>query len=220
MRRNLDLAPFIRSGVVTVRRNPIVMVPMLIAIILLFLFSLVLRNVDLGFAGGFLQMVIMVALCVYAHGVTVSMAWDARKRGSTSLNAGAFIARRAAPRLLPVSLIIGLLFNGGLILIVVPGLAVLLLTMFTMPSMIARNLSAYDALCESMKVVKNEFRSAMFMFIMLSLTGLVLFMVGVVITLSSPLLGLLVVMALWAAFFATASAIVLDLYLELSEYKE
>ncbi len=220
MRRNLDLAPFIRSGVVTVRRNPIVMVPMLIAIILLILFSLVLRSVDLGFAGGFLQMVIMAALCVYAHGVTVSMAWDARKRGSTSLNAGAFIARRAAPRLLPVSLIIGLLFSGGIFLIIVPGLAVLLLTMFTMPSLIARNLSAYGALRESVNVAKNEFRSAMFMFIMLGFAGLMLFMVGVVITLSSPLLGLLVVMALWAAFFATASAIVLDLYLELSSYED
>ncbi len=220
MRRNLDLAPFIRSGVVTVRRNPIVMVPMLIAIILLILFSLVLRSVDLGFAGGFLQMAIMAALCVYAHGVTVSMAWDARKRGSTSLNAGAFIARRAAPRLLPVSLIIGLLFSGGIFLMVVPGLAVLLLTMFTMPSLIARNLSAYGALRESVNVAKNEFRSAMFMFIMLGFAGLMLFMVGIVITLSSPLLGLLVVMALWVAFFATASAIVLDLYLELSEYKE
>jgi len=64
MRKNPDLAPHIKSGVTAVRRNPIVMVPMLIAIILLVLFSLVLRNVDLGFAGGFMQMVLRRAKSV------------------------------------------------------------------------------------------------------------------------------------------------------------
>jgi hypothetical protein len=216
MRKNLNLSLYIRGGVGVVRRNPIVLVPMLIAIILVVIVSLVMRQLALGFAGGFLNLVIMAALCIYAQGVTVAMAWDAHNRGSTSLDVGALIARRAASRLLPLSLIIGLLFSGGLLLVLVPGFIVLLFSMFAMPLVIVKNLSVFEALTESVKLVRNEFRSAMLMFVMLSFAGLMLFMAAAIFKEAIPFVGVVVSMGLWGVFIATASVIVLELYLELN----
>lgn len=208
-----------RNGLATMRRHPIVMVPMLIAIVILILGSMAIRDIKLGFTGSLLQMAMMMALCIYAHGVTVAMTWDARKHGSTSLNAGALIARQEVLKLLPISILIGLMFALGIVLLLVPSLAVLLFFMFSMSSMIVRNQSAFDSLIESIIVVRSDFRNSMLMFVMLSFTGLLLLIVSSISNLTMPVIGVFVSMALWVAFTTTASVIALELYLELSYYE-
>ena len=215
MTRLLNMPSIIRFAVGVVRQNTVLMAPTVISIALSVLISsLVLRPLH-DLQSVFLQLVLAVVLNVYAHGVTVAMAWEANQRGSTSLSTGALVAWSAVSRLLPLSLLIGLAFSIGLSMFLFPGMVVALSLMYTMPAMMVRNMSAFDAIAESIRVVRGNFRYSLGLIGMLGLTSLGLGIINLAL-LAIPVVGVLANMVLSTAFTAVASVIVLNAYITLT----
>lgn len=204
----------IKNGLDTVRRFPVLMAPAIISIVLWVMISTILMDPQ-DLQGVFLLLVLAAVLNIYAHGVTVAMAWEVHERGSTSLNTGALIARKAVLRLLPLSLLMGLSFAFGLSIFLLPGIAAALFLMFTMPAVMVRNMSAFNAVAESIKVVRSDFRNSIILMGMFALVSLALFIISVSL-ISIPVLGALANAALSSAFTATASVILLQTYLRLA----
>ena len=215
MTRTLNMPSMVRLAVGTVRKNTVLMVPTVISIALSVLISsIALRSLE-DLQSVFLQLVLAVCLNVYAHGVTVAMAWEAHQRGSTSLTTGALVAWRALTRLLPLSLLIGLSFSIGMSMFLFPGLVAALLFMYTMPAMVVRNMNAFNAIAESVSVVRGDFRYSTGLIGMLGLTSLGLGILSIVLMII-PVVGLLANMVLSTAFTAVASVIMLHAYLDLT----
>ena len=215
MTRTLDMPSIIRFAVGAVRQNIVLMAPTVVSIALSILISSLLLSPLEDLQSVFLQLVLAVVLNVYAHGVTVAMAWEAKQRGSTSLSTGALVAWRAISRLLPLSLLIGLSFSIGLSMFLFPGMAAALLFMYTMPAMVVRNMNAFDAIAESVRVVRGDFRYSLGLIGMLGLTslGLGIMSFGLLVI---PVFGVLANFVLSTAFTAVASVIVLHAYLTLT----
>ena len=215
MTHKLDMPSIIRFAVGTVRQNIVLMAPTVISIALSILISSLVLSPLEDLQSVFLQLVLAVVLNVYAHGVTVAMAWEAKQRGSTSLSTGALVAWRAISRLLPLSLLIGLSFSIGLSMFLFPGIAAALLFMYTMPAMVVRNMNAFDAIAESVRVVRGDFRYSMGLIGMLGLTslGLGIMSFGLLVI---PVFGVLANFVLSTAFTAVASVIVLHAYTTLA----
>jgi hypothetical protein len=123
------------------------------------------------------------------------------------------------PRILPVSLLIGLSFSIGLFMFILPGMAIALFFMYTMPAMVVKNLNAFDAISESFKVIKEEVKNSLGLIGMLALTslGLGVMSVGFILI---PILGPLLNVALSAAFTAMVSVLLLQAYLLLSDHEK
>ncbi len=218
MTRALNMPTTVRGAVKTVRSNPVLMVPTLVSIALAIGVSLFIPHAtpETGnIKGLFLRLVVAVILNIYAHGVTAAMALEARKTGSTSLATGRLVATRTVTRLLPLALLIGLSFSIGFMLFVLPGLIAALMFMYAMPAMVVGNLSPFDALAESIRVVKRSLRQSLGVMGMIGITSLGLGLLSLPL-IFIPMLGLLLNAALSSAFTAVVTVIILEAYLKFS----
>ncbi len=215
MTRALNMPTTVKGAVKTVRSNPVLMVPTLVSIALAIGVSLFIPHTTEDIKGLFLRLVVAVILNIYAHGVTAAMALEARKTGSTSLATGRLVAIRAVTRLLPLALLIGLSFSIGFMLFMLPGLIAALMFMYAMPAMVVGNLSPFDSLAESIRVVKRSFRQSLGIMGMIGITSLGLGMLSLPLILI-PVLGLLLNAALSSAFTAVVTVIILEAYLTFS----
>lgn len=218
MTRTLNMPTTVRSAVAIVRSNPVLMVPTLFSIALamgvsIFIPPAVPDKADIK--GLFLHLVIAVILNIYAHGVTAAMALEARKTGATSLATARIVAVRAFGKILPLALLIGLSFALGFMLFLLPGLMAALMFMYAMPAMAAHNMSAFDSLSESIRVVKLSFRQSLGLLGMLGISSIALGMLSLPMILI-PAIGLILNAALSAAFTAVATVVLLDTYLRFS----
>ena len=215
MTRTLDMPSIIRFGIGVVRQNIVLMVPTVISIALSVTISaMALRSLD-DLQSVFIQLVLAVVLNVYAHGVTVAMAWEVHQRGSTSISTGALVAWRALSRLLPLSLLIGLAFSIGLSMFLFPGMVIALSCMFTMPALIVKNLNAFDSITESVRTVRNNFRYTLGLLGMLGVTSIALGIMSFTL-LVIPVIGVVANLILSTAFTAVSSVIVLHAYITLT----
>jgi hypothetical protein len=223
MTRILNVPSIAKTSLDIVRQNTVLMAPTIISIGLSIAVTITIASSVEGYEDDvrslFLQLVLAVIMNIYAHGVTVAMAWEVRERGSTSLSSAGLIAWRLMPRILPVSLLIGLSFSIGLFMFILPGMAIALFFMYTMPAMVVKNLNAFDAISESFKVIKEEVKNSLGLIGMLALTslGLGVMSVGFILI---PILGPLLNVALSAAFTAMVSVLLLQAYLLLSDHEK
>lgn len=208
----LNMPAIIRSGALSVRRHPILMAPTVVSIALSFVASSFTIKSQEDIRGIFLQMVLAIILNVYAHGVTVAMAWEIHQRGATSLKTATLVAGQAFSRLLPLSLLIGLSFSIGFSMFMLPGLAAALFFMYTMSALAVGNLSAYDAIAEGARVMRENFRTSLSLLGTLALTSIVIGLMSLSLMVV-PVIGLLANVIISSGFTAAVSVILLQTYL-------
>ncbi|MGV0793353.1 hypothetical protein [Mycolicibacterium sp. XJ1819] len=109
---------------------------------------------------------------------------------------GTFFRPRNVGNVIIAGVIVGLLTSVGLMLCVIPGIAVAIFTMFTVIALLDRNLSPIDAIKTSFETVKNNFGQALLTFLVLIVTafvGALLCLVGLLVAI--PLVALIEVYA-------------------------
>lgn len=109
---------------------------------------------------------------------------------------GSFFRPRHVGRVIIAGLIVGLLTSIGLMLCVIPGIAVAIFLMFTVIALLDRNLSPIDAIKTSFETVKNNFVPALLTFLVVvlaAIVGAVLCLVGLLVAI--PLVALIEVYA-------------------------
>lgn len=97
---------------------------------------------------------------------------------------GSFFKPRNIAQMVLLSLIVGILTTIGLVLCVIPGLAVILFMFFAQVSLIDRNISAIDAIKTSFDIVKANFGPVILVWllsVLLVLVGLLLCGVGLLV---------------------------------------
>lgn len=221
MSRTLDLPAVLKEGVNTVRKEYVLLAPVLLMLPLavLIITPLISRfmtgNPSEDIRGLALGISIGAVLNVYVHGITVAMSYELMEKGSTSLRTGFMVALRFLPRLLPVSLLIGLSSSIGFLAMIFPGMVIAFLFMYTMPAMFRDNLMPFDALATSFRTVRENFTPSLYLFTVLITT---MFTASILL---SPLMVifpvyLLASFAISAGFLAASSVIVMRAYIVLS----
>ena len=217
------------------RRHPVVFVPLLAASVFSVLFSLITVGsavpaigamaanpgavtpgqaaATVGTALSAIFMVSVVSGFVYlvAHAMTVVMAAAALKGETPTLATGwAGLSGRLVPVVL-ASILVGLLVGIGTLLLVVPGIILAFLLMFTVISVIVDNTTAVDAMKRSIRTVTGNFRDVFVVFLILIALGVLSGVVSGILG-AIPFLGAILTMVVSAIYGGYVTIFMLRVY--------
>jgi len=136
-----------------------------------------------------------------SHAITVVMAQQALSEKRCSLKYGFNEAMKKIGPVFSAGLLIGILFTIGMMLFVIPGLAVLYVFMFTFVVIILKNLHTLEAMKKSYQIIKANITDTLFLFLSLLGTSLVMGIVGRIF-LKVPLFGQIINALLMGGLFA------------------
>jgi len=223
--------------------NPVIVVPMLAASVFAVVLSLIVvgsavptiagfgndpsaitteqavAGIGAAVGGGLLVSIISGIVGLAAHGMTVAMADMALGGESPTLASG---WARFRPRLVPAiiaSILVGLLIGLGTILLVLPGLVVGFLLVFTIVAVVVDDLGAGQAISRSAKTVTQNF-GATFVFFLVVLGLAILAGIASAIVGTIPFLGAILTMIVSAAFTGFLTIFTLATYRKLSRSSE
>ncbi|MFW6313651.1 MAG: hypothetical protein ACOC2N_07185 [Spirochaetota bacterium] len=156
---------------------------------------------------------------LFAHGMTVAMADMAFNGASPTLASG---WARLRIRMVPVvvaSILMGLIIGLGTVVLLLPGLIVAFLLVFTIVAVMVDGVGPIQALGRSAKTVARNFGATfVFFLVILALgivSGIVTGIVGII-----PFLGSILTMVVTAAFTGFITIFTLYTYRELSARPE
>jgi uncharacterized membrane protein len=131
------------------------------------------------FLGAFVQILVKGAIASAGYAGLLDIA-DGHK-----VSVGSFFRPRNIVAVVVAALIVDILTIFGLVLLILPGLAVLLFTWFSAVAIVDRNLSPIDGIRASFDIVKANFGQvllAVLTFIALHIVGVLLCVVGLLVT--------------------------------------
>lgn len=151
---------------------------------------------------------------IFAFGMSVAMAAEYIETGSTSMESGWRICGERFMDFAVVSVVLGLLIGTGLILFVIPGVAVLFFFMFAFPALIVDNRSALESMKESLALVRHHISETIVFFAILAAMVLGVWLLNALLG-HIPLLGPAVSLLLTSGFAAYAALAVVRAYAEM-----
>lgn len=219
----MNISQILKESFVVSKKNPFIFVPMLVAgafsglLSLIFLGSAipmadryageqVASNPEqamVGFgavlSGVFLVSVISGIVGLLAHGMTVAMADLELKEQNASLKAGwSRLVSRLTP-LIIASIVVGIIVAIASMLLLLPGLIVVFLLMFTLVAVMVDEQGAFQAIRHSFDVVTKNFRATFVLFLVLIalgvIAGVLSFALGLI-----PILGAVLTMIISALY--------------------
>jgi len=223
--------------------NPMIIVPMLVASVFGVVFSLIvvgsavptiagfgndpsaittdeaIAGIGAAIGGGFLVSIITGIVGLVAHGLTVAMADMALVGESPTLASG---WARFSPRLVPTiiaAVLVGLLIGLGTILLVLPGIVVGFLLVFTIVAVVVDDLGAGQAISRSMKTVTRNFGATFVFFLVVLGLGIIAGIASAIVG-TIPFLGAILTMIVSAAFTGFLTIFTLATYRKLSRTGE
>ncbi|TVQ40531.1 MAG: hypothetical protein EA384_03090 [Spirochaetaceae bacterium] len=167
-----------------------------------------------AFGGMTLVAIVGAILTMLAHGMTVVMVGKALDGQQVDLkSAWNKTIERIVPLLL-ASVIVGVLFGIGMMLIVLPGLVVAFFLMFTFVSVMVDENGAFESLSKSFNLVKSRLGDCVIFFLLLVAIGFVFGVVNVILGLI-PVLGQILGMVVSAVYTGYISILLVMAYREL-----
>ncbi len=219
----MSITGVLRESYEIAKKNPLIFVPLLVASVFSVLFSLItvgstvpmlsglaahpataspeqmMAGVGAAVGGVFLVSTISGIVYLLAHGMTVALADLAIKDQPASLGAGwgRLMSRLAA--IIIASILVGILVGIGTLLLVLPGIIVAFLLMFTLIAVMVDDANAFDALSRSFRTVTRHFRTTFVVFLVLIALGVLSGIVGGIVALI-PVLGVILTMVVSALY--------------------
>ena len=170
-------------------------------------------GVATAFGGMALVAIVGAILTMLAHGMTVVMVGKALDGQQVDLkSAWNKTLQRIVPLLL-ASVIVGVLFGIGMMLIVLPGLVVAFFLMFTFVAVMIDGKGAFDSIGASFTLVKSRLGDCVIFFLLLIAVGFVFGVVNVILGLI-PVLGQILGMILSALYTGYVSILLVMAYRE------
>jgi len=221
-----------QKGWATLRENPVLIVPPLIAfLIVLVLNYLLIGSIAVGMMGAtmggspgvrmgsigamagtaLLIMGLSIVLSMVAGGATVAMAHDALVGRATSLASGLAAAQRRLGDLVVASILASIVIMIGFMLFLVPGLIAAFFLLYTLPEVMLGGTSGTGALSTSVKLVSSHLGDSLILAVGLLVIGVLVGIVGMIFRFV-PVLGALVSVILQAALAAYAAAVIVAAY--------
>ena len=220
-----------QKGWTALRANPVLIVPSLVALLIVFVLSFLLlgsavgvmmggmmrgsRGLGMGFgalAGTALLVTgLSILLSMVAGGMTVAMAHDTLVGRVTSLASGLAATRRRLVDLIIASILASLIIMIGFLLFVVPGLVAAFFLFFTLPAVMLGGMSGTGALSASVRLVSARLGETLLLAVGLLVIGVLVGIVGMIFRFV-PVLGAFVTVILQAALAAYASLVIVAAY--------
>ena len=219
-----------KKGWETLRENPVLVIPSLVALLIVLLLSVLLIGSAFGMMGGaggppgagmgrvgvmagsaLLVTGLGVLLGMVAGGMTVAMAHDAIVGRMSSLGNGLAATQRRLADLIIASILASLVMMVGFTLFVIPGLIAAFFLLFTLPAVMLGGENGTGALSASVKLVSAHLGETLLIAIGLLLIGIGVVIVGAIFRFI-PVLGALVGLILQAALAAYGAAVITAAY--------
>jgi hypothetical protein len=222
------------------KRNPLVFVPMLAASVFSVVVSLIfvgsampmagrfageqmaanpeqaMAGFGVALGGVFLVSALSGIVGLLAHGMTVAMADLALKGEGATLGSG---WSRLVSRIVPIilaSVVVGILVSLGMVLLVLPGIIVAFLLMFTLVAVMVDDAGAFNAIGRSFRKVTRNFKATFVVFLVLLALGVLAGVLGMIVGLI-PILGIILTMIVSALYTGYISIFVVAVYRNLGE---
>ena len=199
------------------KNNPVLLVPLLIAMGILLVLGLILGggallgmgamgmggDVSPGIVGGLMglamvMMLLAVIVDFLAFGMTVGMAQEVVESGTTRFQTGMETLKTHGGALVLAAVLVGIILSVGFMLLFLPGLVAMFFLMFTFPAIVVDGVGGAEALGRSFGVVKERIGDALMVFLGLIAVLAVVFVVNLILGII-PLLGQLLSLALGVA---------------------
>ncbi len=218
-----------RDATTIARENVIIFVPTIAASVVFGVLSLVARpapapgTMPPGYATGpgamiarglgaaTLLFLVGVVIALLAHGMTLAMAKQSIAGQKPTLASGFQEAKGRIVALAVAAVISGVLISIGMMLLLLPGLILSYLLMFTFAAVIASGLSAPAAIRKSFRLTTAEFGDSAPLFLIIIALG-VLFAAASLVLNVIPALGPLLSMLLGGVYTGYASVLLLLTY--------
>lgn len=227
----MNTKEMLMRGINLSRRNVLLFVPTIVAAVIAGLISMLgglaagAQTVELGpgtgimsiLASGMVGRSIVVAMIFGAlssivtllgHGMTIAVAHQVTEGRDANLRNAFDVVRARIVPLVIASVIAGLLVGIGAALLVLPGVIVAFLLMFTFVAVIAGDYDALGALKKSFDMVKENFSESLILFLILLAVG-VLFAIVSAIFAIIPWVGAIIGLLITGVFVGFTSVLLL-----------
>lgn len=230
----MNIVGLLQDSFGKVRSNPIILVPILGATVLIALLSLILvgslvphvgpmnsrmvvsPDEAIGFAGMAIGRLIVLMIVgsiagLIAHGMTVLMADDAIEGRDVHLSTSWQRVRERIVPLLIASVVVGILVSLGMVLLVLPGVIVAFFLMFSIVALMLNELAPLNAIGKSFTTVKSHLAATFVFFLVMIALGVLIGIVNFVLGLI-PILGAILTVVVSSAYASFLSVFVVAVY--------
>lgn len=237
----MSITAILKESFEIVKKNPVLLVPMLALTIVVALISLIFLGSMVPFVGGmspdsasaseamtvagaaigglFIVLILSSILSLVAHGMTVAMAGEAVTNEKTSLKGG---LNKVTSRLVPLiiaAVVVGLIVSVGFILLVLPGIVAIFLLMFTFMAVMLDDESPFRAIGKSVRTVTGNLGPVFVLLLVLIAIGVLVAILDVIVGLI-PVLGVILTILISAVYSAYISVFLVLAYRGLEEKPE
>ena len=160
--------------------------------------------------------VVGAIITLLGHGMTIAMAGEVVETGSTSLKTG---WQKTKPRIVSLvigSIVVGALVGIGFVFLILPGLVIAFLLMFTFVVMMTENLGVAPSIQKSIKTALRRPLDTIVFALAVIAIGFIAAIVNVILGLI-PLLGALLVLIVNGVYAGFVSVMIVYIYRRLSE---
>ena len=230
----MNIVGLLQDSLGKVRSNPIILLPILGATVLIALLSLILvgslvphvglMNSPLAFSpdeaigvagialGRLIALMIVGSIAgLIAHGMTVPMADDALEGRDVHLSTSWQRVKERIVPLLIVSVVVGLLVSLGTVLLVLPGVIVAFFLMFGIVALMLDKLTPLNAIGRSFATVKSNLAAVFVFFLVMIALGVLIGLVNFVLGLI-PVVGAILTMVVSSIYASFLSVFVVAVY--------
>ncbi len=159
-------------------------------------------------------LVVGAIVSLLAHAMTLAMVKQSLDGSTPTLGSGFQEAKERIVALAIAAVVTGILIGVGMMLLLLPGLILAFLLMFTFAAVIASRLNAFAALKKSFRLTTGEFGESAVTFLIIIALGVVFAAVSLIVNLV-PFLGAALSMVLGGVYTGYISIVLLMTYRKL-----
>jgi len=234
----MSISQILKESFDVSKKNPLIFIPMLVTSVFSALLSLALvgsavpmigrfandemaaspeqamAGIGTAMGGIFLVGILSGLVGLLAHGMTIGMAEAALKDERATLGLG---WSRLVSRIVPMviaAIVLAIAVRVGSMLLVLPGIIVAFLLMFTLVSVMIDQKGAFPAIGRSFQTVTKNFKATFILFLVFIALGLITGLLGFILGLI-PILGVVLTMLVSAFFTGYITICLVRAYREL-----
>jgi len=237
----MKIKEILQEGITLTRKNLIMLLPSIAASVVVGIIALIaglaaksaISGIDAGaystgdyaalagksVAGMAVIMIINVIVMLIGHSLTVAMAVETVKSGKTTLKSSADFAFSHITALLVSAVIIGMVVGLGMVILVLPGIILAFLLMFTFVAVLNDDLSAFSAVKKSFSLTTGSFGDSIIVFLVLIALGVLVMVVNLILNLI-PVLGQIISLILGGLYAGYSSVLLVLAYRSLTVQTE
>lgn len=174
--------------------------------------------------GGFLQFIgslIQIIAGAWLAGAVVKIVDDARVDGRVDASVGDLLGSVTGKivSLILLAIVLGILITIGYFLLIIPGIILTLMWIVAVPAMVVEDKGVFDSMSRSSDLTRDNRMRILGLGILLIIAYAVIYAIGALLVAATPIVGIVVALALTVIIYPWMSIVVAVLYFNLRDIK-